>query len=116
MTRRLRICAACGRPFEPELKVNGPVRQRVVEIIANRPGGITRAELMNALYGDRDDGGPDDPHGITVMIALANRQLRTQGYHITSARPGRGGQGEGGRFRLVKIATAAERNKNEPIK
>jgi len=47
MTRRAQICPACHRPFPPKLIVLGPVRQRIVDLIAaNRPDGTTRGEIL----------------------------------------------------------------------
>lgn len=68
MSRRPECCPSCGRPFAPELAVTGPVRRRLVEIIANRPDGITRSELMDLLYADDPDGGPEWVNGIWVLI------------------------------------------------
>jgi hypothetical protein len=52
VTRRAQICPACQRPFPPHLIVHGPVRQRIVDAIANRPDGITRTELLDVVYAD----------------------------------------------------------------
>jgi hypothetical protein len=83
----------------PRLVVHGPVRQRIVDVIANRPDGITRAELLDVVYGDDPNGGPDNPNTICVLINHANEELAAQGWHIAPARLGRGA-----RYRLVRIA------------
>jgi hypothetical protein len=75
------------------------VRQRIVDLIANRPDGITRGELLDLVYADDPGGGPDNPNTISVLIALANKQLADQGWHIEPAWLGRGA-----RYRLVRIA------------
>jgi hypothetical protein len=98
MSRRPQICPTCHRPLAPELAVNGPVRQRLVDIIANRPDGITRAELIDVIYAEAINGGPNTPNTISVLIHLANQQLAEQGYRITAAWRGRGG-----RYRLVRL-------------
>jgi|SRR6516164_4764242 len=98
MPRRPQICPSCRRPLAPMLAVNGPVRQRIVDTIANRPDGITRGELIDVVYGNDIDGGPDTPNTVSVLIHLANQQLSRQGYRIESAWRGRGG-----RYRLVRI-------------
>jgi hypothetical protein len=98
MSRRLQTCPTCHRPLAPELAVNGPVRQRLVDIVANRPDGITRAELIDIIYAADPNGGPETPNTISVLVHLANHQLTKQGYRIEAAWRGRGG-----RYRLVKV-------------
>jgi hypothetical protein len=85
MSRHPQCCPACGRPFPPELTVTGPVRRRLVEIIANHPNGIARGELMDLLYADDADGGPECTNVISVMVHFANRQLWSQGWRIRSS-------------------------------
>jgi hypothetical protein len=96
VTRRARTCPTCRRPFPPPLVVHGPVRQAIVDLIANRPDGVTRAEIIDVVYADDIDGGPDNPNTISVLIKLANAELATQGYRIEPAWRGRGA-----RYRLV---------------
>jgi hypothetical protein len=98
MSRRAQICPACRRPFPPRLVVHGPVRQAIVNTIAERPDGITRAELLDVVYGDDIDGGPDNANVISVLIKHANAELAAQGFHIESTWRGRGA-----RYRLTKI-------------
>jgi hypothetical protein len=98
MTRRPHICPTCSRPFPPRLIVRGPVRQRIVDLIANRPAGITRREIIDLVYADDIDGGPENPNTISVLIKHANKELATQGFHIEPAWRGRGA-----RYRLVRI-------------
>jgi hypothetical protein len=100
--RRPRLCPTCRRPFPPSLIVHGPVRQRVVDLIANRPDGITRGELINLVYADDPNGGPDTPNTISVLVKDANKELAAQGYCIEPAWLGRGA-----RYRLVRIAQEA---------
>jgi hypothetical protein len=99
MSRRPQSCPTCHRPFPPRLTVHGPVRQRIVDLIANRPDGITRNEILNLAYADDPNGGPDDPNTISVLIKHANAELVTQGFRILPAWRGRGA-----RYRLVRIA------------
>jgi hypothetical protein len=77
--------------------VHGPVRQRIVDVIADRPDGITRAELLNVVYGDDIDGGPDNPNTISVLIKHANAELAAQAYRIEST-----WRGPGARYRLAR--------------
>jgi hypothetical protein len=98
MTRRPQICPHCRRPFPPQLLVAGSVRQRLVNAIANRPDGITIAELMDVVYADDPSGGPETPNSLYVIKRFANRQLTPQGYRIEPT-----SRGAGARYRLVEI-------------
>jgi hypothetical protein len=102
VTRRAHICPACRRPFPPRLAVHGPVRQAVVDAIANRPDGITRDELLDLVYSDDVYGGPNNPNVIAVLIKHANAELAAQGYRIESM-----WRGPGARYRLVRRERAA---------
>ena len=99
MSRRRRLCPTCHRPFPPRLVVHGPVRQRIIDAIANRPDGITRGELLSLVYADDVNGGPDNPNTISVLIKHANAELAAQGFRIAPTWLGRGA-----RYRLVRIA------------
>jgi hypothetical protein len=72
MTRRAHICPACHRPFPPKLIVHGPARQRIVDLIANRPDRITRGEILATVYADDVDGGPLNPNTVSVLIKHDN--------------------------------------------
>ncbi|MGB6286780.1 MAG: hypothetical protein WBG18_20580 [Xanthobacteraceae bacterium] len=98
MSRRPRLCPTCRRPFPPSLIVHGPVRQRIVDLVANRPDGITRSEIISIVYSDDPNGGPDNPNTISVLIKHANDELAAQGWHIEPAWRGRGA-----RYCLVRV-------------
>ena len=98
MSRRRRLCPTCHRPFPPRLVVHGPVRQRIVDVIADRPDGITRGEILDVVYADDADGGPANPNTVSVLIKHANKELAAQGWHIAPAWLGRGA-----RYRLERI-------------
>jgi hypothetical protein len=99
MSRRPHLCPTCQRPFPPQLVVHGPVRQRIVDLIAGRPDGITRAEIIATVYADDIDGGPDNPNTVSVLIHHANAELAAQGFRIAPAWRGRGA-----RYCLMRIA------------
>jgi hypothetical protein len=83
--------------LDSELRVTGRERRRIVDIVGGRPEGVTRAELADLLYPDRVVDAPETLNAISMLVLLANRQLKPQGYRIKSS-------GEGGaRFHLVKI-------------
>ena len=95
MTRRAHICPACHQPFR---RVRGPIRQRIVDLIANRPDGITRDEIIATVYAHDVDGGPLNPNTVSVLIKHANEELAAQGYCISPAWLGRGT-----RYRLMSL-------------
>ena len=74
------------------------MRQRIVDVIAARPDGITRSELIDVIYATDPNGGPDCPNTISVLIHHANHELRAQGFQIAPAWRGRGA-----RYQLVRI-------------
>ena len=95
--RRRDNCPMCGRPFPPKLVVSGPCRQRLVNLVAGRPDGITRAELLDLIYASDPTGGYSGnrtPNVISVLVHWANLQLAPQGWHIRSTR------GPGARYYL----------------
>lgn len=61
-----------------------PTQERILSALAARPMGT--AELVNAIYGDREDGGPDSAVGaVKVQICLMRRKLVPEGWDITRA-------------------------------
>lgn len=78
------ICPLSGRPCPRKLLVSGPVRQRILDVIATRPHGVTRAQLIWLVYGEDPNGGPNNPNVVCVHISNANRELRPQGYEIAA--------------------------------
>jgi len=99
------VCSHCGRPLAPKLAVSGPVRQRIVEVIAQHPDGIARENLIRLAYASDPNGGPCNPNTVSVLVHHANRELRPQGYEITS------GRGRGSRYRLVQIKPVRTRRR-----
>jgi hypothetical protein len=83
------------------------VRQRIVNLVADRPDGITRGELLDLVYADDPNGGPDNPNTISVLIKHANEELAAQGFRIEPA-----WLGPGARYRLVRVAPSIKRIPN----
>jgi hypothetical protein len=83
--------------------VHGPIRQRIVDLVANRPDGITRSEILETVYADDIDGGPDSPNTVCVLIKRANEELATQGFRIEPTWLGRGA-----RYRLVRVVKSPQ--------
>ena len=85
----MKCCPTCGRGFAPEVDLGGPVRQRIYDFIVKHPEGVTRKQVIDSVYADRIDGGPEWANGISVLIRLINKQLAGSGFKIKS----RGGPG-----------------------
>ena len=79
------LCLHCGRPYPPsdhppaKLPVRGVVRQALVNFVASRPGGVSREEIMETLYGDANR---ERANLLHANINLANRDLGSRGYRI----------------------------------
>ena len=98
LRRPAELCPTCQRPHPPGLMVSGPVRSRVLELVARRPDGISPKELEDIVYGDRPDGGPEwAANSIKTAVWNANKELQPQGYMI------RAKHGQGSRYRLVPL-------------
>ena len=71
--------------------MHGPVRQRLVSILASRPDGVLVRDLVDLVYADNANGGPlTAQRSLNVIAHRANAQLRPQGYQIISTWRGRG--------------------------
>jgi hypothetical protein len=90
----MKTCPCCGQSLPPKIVVNGPVRQRIVDILASRPAGITADELTGLVYAEDPNGGPEN-HSIRVHIWHLNRFLARQCYQIKSTR------GPAARYQLI---------------
>lgn len=83
-------CSHCGQRLPPSdrLVVGGRERQRIVDLLAEHPYGLTRNELIDSLYQDVDD--TKNPNTVSVMINKANGTLATLGWVIRPALATRG--------------------------
>ena len=91
-------CPHCHRPYAPALQVNGPMRRRVVDLIASRPDGIGINEIASLVYANRPNDEPDwAANSLKTCVWWANKQLRPQGYQIKSS------MGPGAVYRLEKL-------------
>ena len=93
----MKVCPHCKRPFPPELRVGGKRRQAMVDYLAKHPEGATVWQIMEAVYADDPNGGPENGQIIPVMKLHANKYLNRQGWHIKSS------GGHGALYTLVKL-------------
>lgn len=97
------VCPCCKRPFPPSIAVQGRIRQRLVDLVAGRPDGITSSELMDLLYADDPNGGPENPVVVRSHVYQANKGLAQHGYTIKAHHPG-----SGARYKLVELRIPQE--------
>lgn len=87
----MKCCPACGRAFPPKVDVGGKKRQLIFDYVGRHPEGVTVGQVMDYVYGDDPNGGPESTNIITVQAMHINRYLEkhNQPYRIR----GRGGPG-----------------------
>jgi hypothetical protein len=92
------ICPSCGQtlPLKQDL-VTGRERRRLVELLSQRPHGMTRDEIARLLYADDPNGGPENTLAVCQLVHQARLQLMRQGWTIHSNR------GPGAHYRLVRL-------------
>lgn len=69
------VCCCCGQLLPPRIKFSGPVKQRIYEFVAKHPEGVSRYQIMEAVYADDPDGGPESHSTVGVHIMQMNRQV-----------------------------------------
>ena len=90
------LCPCCNRPLPPALTVSGPLRNRVLELVARRPNGISMMELVGIVYmGCREP--PWAVGSVKSTVFQMNKELKPQGYMI------RARHGPGARYRLLRV-------------
>ena len=95
-----RRCESCGQIIPPKLLFeHQPVKKRIYDFIAKHPEGVSRDQILDAVYADDPDGGPT-PQAVSVHIFLMRRVLNPLGLTITSPR------GRGASFRLIAMGGA----------
>ncbi len=88
------ICPCCGG--SGEIKDLGPVKltttqQRIYDIVKSAKNGIGCTEIVDRLYADRRDGGPDTAiNTVNVIINQMNKRLAAVNQRIKCDHRGRG--------------------------
>jgi hypothetical protein len=95
------VCKCCGHPLPESNAALGLTRgqQRLFQFVekAGR-AGITRHDLMDRMYANDPNGGPDSLNVLNVQKTNMNRRLLKHGLKITTSR------GHYSMWRLEKIA------------
>lgn len=67
-----------GRP--EAVGTSAPLQDRIFQVLIEHPYGLKRTELIDIVYGDRADGGPNFPQaGIAAAIFKLNKRFKKQG-------------------------------------
>lgn len=96
-----KTCPTCGQTL-PRPKPHGlrlsPLRTRLFEIVRRAgPEGIGTDDLMDMVYAQHPDGGPDSGRVcLRTHIFHINQQLRQKGYEIKARNWGRVSRGDFG--------------------
>jgi DNA-binding response OmpR family regulator len=75
-----------------------PIQLRIFWFVAANPQGVTRVEIFDMLYEEREDGGPFD-HTLSVHLRHLNRRLQVSGLVIRTDPP----RAHGARYQLRRI-------------
>jgi hypothetical protein len=87
----VRCCPQCGQVIPPKkLFPHQPVKRRIYEYVARHPEGVSRRQIIDAVYANDPDGGPISESIISCHLFSMRPTLHAAGVNITSPR-GRGG-------------------------
>ncbi len=86
--KRPRICECCGQIIPPAIGAldNMRVKKRIYECVARHPEGVSRSEIIESVYADDPDGGPEFANVISVHVARINKLIEREGVRIHSTR------------------------------
>lgn len=84
----MRRCDHCGQIIPPKVHAldNARVKKAIYEFIARNPQGVSRGQIMDSVYADNIDGGPEFGTVISVHVAGINKLLAPEGVKIHSTR------------------------------
>jgi hypothetical protein len=94
----LKACPTCGRAFPPVIEVGGKRRQAMFDYVARHPEGVTVWQILEAVWSDDPNGGPELRNIVSVMAMQINIKLEKLGF---SGRI-RGSGGPGSLYRLLE--------------
>jgi DNA-binding response OmpR family regulator len=91
-------CRQCGQVIPPQnLFRDQPVKQRIYEFIAAHPEGVTRRQIMDHVWAEDIDGGPEFANVVSVHIKRMRPILEREGVTIFCAR------GPGASYRIERL-------------
>jgi hypothetical protein len=96
------VCPCCKQVIPPKgLFRDQPVKARIYEFIATHPQGVTRRQIMGAVWADDPNGGPEFENVVSVHIKHMRPTLEREGVTISCAR------GPGATYRVKKLSRSA---------
>jgi hypothetical protein len=99
-------CKCCGHPIVSD-EISAaltPLQRRIFNVVKNAgTAGIRGKDVMDIVYADDINGGPDNTNIIAVVASQANRRLVRFGVKISGRR------GPGGGLKLEKLPPAEQR-------
>jgi hypothetical protein len=82
----MKTCPACGQVIPvAHIFDNARVKQRIYDYICRHPEGVTRRQVIDAVYGHDPDGGPLVMNVVSVHIQKMNDVLANHGLRIASS-------------------------------
>jgi DNA-binding response OmpR family regulator len=91
------FCPLCHQIIPPRnLFRDQPVKQRIYEFIAAHREGVTRRQIMDHVWADDPNGGPEFANVVSVHIKNMRPILEREGLTVTCAR------GPGATYRIEK--------------
>lgn len=103
---KVAVCKCCGHPLVSDEigVVLTPLQRRIFNVVKQAgTAGISGSDIMDSVYANVRNGGPDSTNIIAVVAGQANKRLAQFNIRLTGRR------GVGGVFRLEKIAKAEQR-------
>jgi len=96
------VCPCCRQIIPPKgLFRDQPVKARIYEFIATHPQGVTRRQIMDAVWANDPNGGPEFENVVSVHIKHMRPALEREGVTISCAR------GPGATYRVKKLMRRA---------
>jgi hypothetical protein len=77
--QRLKACPTCGRAFPPIIEVGGKRRQTMFDYVARHPEGVTVWQILETVWADDPNGGPELHNIVSVMAKQINTKLAELG-------------------------------------
>jgi DNA-binding response OmpR family regulator len=95
---KLSCCPHCRQVIPPkDLFRDQPVKRRLYRFLLDHPEGVTRRQIMDAVWADDIDGGPEFANVVSVHVKLMRPILEREGLTITCAR------GPGANYRIKRL-------------
>lgn len=92
----MKCCPTCKRPFPPEVQLSGKRRQLLYDYVARHPAGVTTAQIMDYVWNDDPNGGPNSSDIVSSMVYQINDEFSRRDFGFRLA-------GSGGRGSLYKL-------------